>query len=176
MPRHPTLLILSTAEASMLLRSHAAPTLGAVISICGAREAWLEQESPLHLKLAFDDASDLDESTIRGKQRILQLQRRAKQDNAPIPVPPTSENISAVVNFARRIDGLTQPVLVHCAAGISRSPAVAMVCLAVWGEAAAQCLREVQVIRPACQPHRGILRHADQLLMLDGSLANLIQE
>lgn len=52
-------------------------------------------------------------------------------------------------------------VLVHCARGISRSPAVAYgLLLPILGQNA---MREVQALRPQARPNRRLVKYLDQL-------------
>ena len=55
---------------------------------------------------------------------------------------------------------------------MSRAPAAALICLAVWAGAGreAACAAEVRSLRPGAVPHRGLVRLADDLLGSGGSL------
>lgn len=172
--RHPVLLIMSTAEANLLLRRPDAGQISAAISILGAREAELEKHFQNHLSLHFDDADEIETDTIRGLQMLSRLRRRKLADNVPIPVSPTREDVQRVIDFARSNASPTTTLLVHCAGGVSRSPAVAIACLTTWGVPPAQCIQTVQRTRPACQPHKTIVRFADEILRLNGELSSLL--
>jgi predicted protein tyrosine phosphatase len=57
-------------------------------------------------------------------------------------------------------------VLFTCAAGISRSPAAALICLAAWSAPGEEenCVRELRRVRPAAMPHRDLVRFGDEIL------------
>jgi len=80
---------------------------------------------------------------------------------------PGRDDIRVLVDFARALppDGR---LLIHCVAGVSRSPAAgAIVACAVVGPDAAR--RFLAEDRPSC-PNALMLRHADALLRTDGAL------
>lgn len=67
-------------------------------------------------------------------------------------VPPTEADVRQIVEFALQIkDG--DRVLIHCAAGISRSTAAAMIVLMERGATEDEALAEVKRIRPCAQPN-----------------------
>ena len=67
-------------------------------------------------------------------------------------VPPTDDDVRAVVDFAREIRAGDR-VLLHCAQGISRSTAAAMIVLMVHGMTHFEALTEVRRIRPCARPN-----------------------
>ncbi len=67
-------------------------------------------------------------------------------------VPPSDEDIRRIVDFARHIKAGDR-VLLHCAQGISRSTAAAMIVLMVHGMTHFDALNEVRRIRPCARPN-----------------------
>ncbi len=90
---------------------------------------------------------------------------------------PNEEHVKQIIEFGqgllRRIrHGGNVRLLVHCAAGISRSPAAALVILSMrYGQGAeARAVRHLASIRPGCRPNTAIVRHGDSLLQRGGRL------
>ena len=88
---------------------------------------------------------------------------------------PGRRHVEELIAFAR--DWQRQgPIICHCYAGISRSSAAAMILLALYNPGRE---REAAVrLRAAgehIQPNRLIIRHADDLLGLDGALIDAVQ-
>lgn len=86
---------------------------------------------------------------------------------------PSHEDVLRILAFASRIpDGAF--LVVHCHAGISRSPAALLAILAQEGSGSpASCrmaARKVREVRPQAAPNRLIAWHADNILDCDGRL------
>jgi predicted protein tyrosine phosphatase len=82
-------------------------------------------------------------------------------------VGPSSRHIERVVEFLRE---RPERLLIHCTAGLSRSPALAMVAICeIYGDIAAACT-SVKSALPEASPNRGVLRRADEVLKLGGRL------
>ncbi len=69
-------------------------------------------------------------------------------------------------------------LLCHCQAGISRSPAAALLCLAAWTGPGRErdCVEQVMQIRPAAVPHMGLVNFGDALLGRQGELVKAVLE
>lgn len=67
-------------------------------------------------------------------------------------VPPSEDDIIKIMQFARTMTENSR-VLIHCAAGISRSTAAAMIVLMVHGMTQFEALTEVRRIRPVARPN-----------------------
>lgn len=65
---------------------------------------------------------------------------------------------------------LGQRLLVHCHAGKSRSPALAIAILIQAGMSPAAAFEEIKRVRPQLIPNRLMIRQLDQILGLDGEL------
>lgn len=101
-----------------------------------------------HLRLALDDIEE------------------------PFPglVAPAAEHVAALVDFAGgwRGDG---PLLIHCAAGISRSTAAALACLCLHSDADEAALaRRLRRAAPHAHPNRRLVALADTRLGREGRL------
>lgn len=92
--------------------------------------------------------------------------------DAPIPgfVVPDEAHVARLLDFARgwRAEG---PLLIHCAAGISRSTAAALAVLALGSaESEAALARRLRRLAPHAAPNRRIVALADRLLAREGRL------
>lgn len=103
-------------------------------------------------------------------------------DDVEEPLPhhthPTEDHVRQMIAFGqgalqRCQRGNVVRVLVHCAAGISRSTAATLLILAMkYGKGAeATALRHLTRIRPQCRPNAAIVEHGDRLLHREGRLA-----
>jgi len=77
----------------------------------------------------------------------------------------TAKDIRKILEFVKPC-GEEQQLLVHCRAGIARSPAVAYaaLCQAVGSGSEHACLRHIFALRPMAEPDREIIWVADGLL------------
>jgi len=83
--------------------------------------------------------------------------------------PATPEQIQDILEFSARLEP-TDKLLVHCHAGISRSPAVAIGILCQHGLTPKKAFTHVLQIRPSGFPNRHILALFDDILRLEGKL------
>ncbi len=81
----------------------------------------------------------------------------------------TSRQIQAILKFTARLQSKDK-LLVHCGAGVSRSPAVAMGILCQHGFMPNEAVRFVYSIRPQTLPNQHIIRLFDDILGLKGKL------
>jgi predicted protein tyrosine phosphatase len=65
-------------------------------------------------------------------------------------------------------------LLVHCHAGKSRSPAMAIGILIQSGLSPTEAIDQVKIVRPELIPNRLIVRLIDEVLLLDGSLVSIV--
>jgi predicted protein tyrosine phosphatase len=85
---------------------------------------------------------------------------------------PTARQISEIINHFRK-SGLHAPdkkTLIHCAAGISRSPAVAIGLKIDGGMNAQNAFEDTFKQRPQMWPNELILKHFDDIFGADGEL------
>lgn len=95
-------------------------------------------------------------------------------EDMDIPYPgyrlPTEDDAARILEFGRRFAG--QPLLIHCQAGVARSPAAALLILTdrlgVGHELDA--LAHLIAIRPEAVPNRLLVAHGDRLLGCHGAL------
>ena len=162
----------------MLLRQSNSPAIEAIISIYGQREYPVDAPGVSHkLTLRFDDIEAPDPSDPASVHRSWVHQKWNAEIGRP-QVPPTVQDARAIIDFADRIRGIAGAVLCQCQGGISRSPAAAVLCLAVWaGKGQEQyCAETLLSIRPCAVPHRDLISFGDGLLERDGKLVAAVME
>jgi predicted protein tyrosine phosphatase len=174
MPR-PRLVILGYSEAAMYLRGASGGEVGALISIHGPREFGVEAAVSRKLDLTFDDVEVPVPGDVLSMQRAMGRRRWAEQTGLT-EVAPTRDDVEAIVRFAESIRDDAGTLLCHCAGGMSRAPAAAFICLAVWLGTGREreCAAEVKRIRPGAVPHIGVVRFADELLSRGGELVRAV--
>src|SRR5829696_6449563 len=133
--KHPELYVHGYSGASMYVQSVPPPNVCAVISIHGGQEFGVELAIPKRLDLHFDDV-DCD---------ITPSRRRWNELNGKMEVPPAKDDAEAIIRFAESVRDFNGIVLCHCSMGVSRGPAAALICVAVWrGEGCEdQCMRDL---------------------------------
>jgi predicted protein tyrosine phosphatase len=178
MTDHPKLLVLGYSESARFLRSAEAEQISAVIAIHGQREYPVDVSGIEHsIVLRFDDADVPDENDPLGAARMHQRRREAAAIGLTID-PPNESHAIAIIEFARRIRNIRGTLLCQCFAGISRSPAAALLCLAEWTGPGREreCVEQILAIRPAALPHRDLVRYGDRVLRRDGKLLAPLDE
>lgn len=149
----PKIYIGGTLEAQRLLERQ---MFDAVVSVALDYEGGSERPSNLPssnvLKLQVNDITDEIINRCVG---------------ATFRDAPTRDHVESLVAFARE-HAEAQSILVHCAAGWSRSPAAAIVMLATWVSPrdAVQIVMETY----SCTPNDRIIRFGDEVLGLGGVL------
>lgn len=115
-----------------------------------------------------DPGSDLE---VSGPQHGLFLFRDLLGND---PEGPTLEVCQAILNHVQSCHAtLASRMLVHCQAGISRSPAVALGILVSQGLPLDLAWRWVRRARPSAWPNVRVVEHFDALLECRGELASL---
>lgn len=85
-------------------------------------------------------------------------------------VCPGETDVSGLIGFLRHWEG-SEPLLIHCYAGISRSMAAALIALTLdAGGREAEAAQAVRLAAPHAQPNRRIIALADAMLGRDGRL------
>jgi predicted protein tyrosine phosphatase len=168
---HPQLAVLGYSEAAMFLRGSPKPNVTGIISIHGAREFGVEAEVSRRLDLTFDDVEVAATDDMMAMQRAMRRKRFAEQ-NGLTEVAPVRADAEAIVRFANAVRDDGGVLLCHCGGGMSRAPAAALICLAVWRGAGcvAECMAEILKLRRGAVPHVGLVRCADELLSRSGKL------
>lgn len=171
----PHLVILGCSEAAMFIRGMPPPRITAVISIHGQHEFGVDVDAPRRLDLTFDDVDVPEPFDVESIQRVTS-RRRWAEVNGLREAAPTVADAASIIGFAeatREDDGI---LLCHCGGGMSRAPAAALICLAVWRGPGneADCVAEVVRLRGGAMPHAGLVRFADELLGRDGRLTEAL--
>jgi len=102
--------------------------------------------------------------------------RDAEQFNSS---PPTLEDLGSAIDFfTKSRNDPSFKILFHCDQGASRSPAVALVCLAAALGAGkeSKALEEVFSVRPEAIPNQYVVRLGDELLSRNGRLVHALAE
>jgi predicted protein tyrosine phosphatase len=159
MPRQPSIIIASRAEADSWSQHETLP-IQAVISIVGIEDRPCLGFDRISARLRLDFEDVLPEL---GSQKFA-------------PRAPTADHVAKIIEFAQAIHSLPGILLIHCTGGRSRSPAVALICLATWlGEGReADAVQEIFRMRPHCYPHRALVRFADEQLNRQGRLMHFL--
>lgn len=112
------------------------------------------QLAPHHLELRFNDITEPREGLIA----------------------PLTEHIKAMFDFGRSAQ-VNGPLLVHCWAGVSRSPAAAFV-LAFdrYRSSPNHLAKRLREAAPYCTPNQRMVAIADELLQSRGTLRNAISQ
>lgn len=109
------------------------------------------------LRVEFDDVSDPSPSLLK-----MGL------------VPPQRQDIKEIINFCKEVNG---PILIHCAAGISRSSASALILIALnmgygYEKEAVQYLLNLKDKDPLVFPNELMVHYADNILGHKRNLVN----
>jgi len=173
---YPPVVVLGYSEAGMFLRAHAASEIGAVISIHGKREFGVELACEHRLDLPFDDVEVVRPGDLEAMERQM-MRRRWNERNGLMEVAPTKADVASIVELADRIRDVKGVVLCHCDGGMSRAPAAALICLAVWrGEGTEKdCVEEIRRLRRGVVPHVGVVGIADEVLRRGGKLVQALK-
>jgi predicted protein tyrosine phosphatase len=160
----------------MFLRADPPPEISAVISIHGKREFGVELACEHRLDLTFDDVEVVRAGDLEAMERQM-MRRRWNERNGLVEVAPTEADVERIVEFAKQIGNVQGIMLCHCGGGMSRAPAAALVCLAVWsGEGTEkECVEEVRRLRRGAVPHVGLVGFADELLGRGGKLVAAVR-
>lgn len=148
-----------------------------MIYICGlyAVAEAADQIRPRHVISITDPETPAPRVAGLGAGRHLKLEFH--DINAPEPdlIAPDAGHVERIVGFAAGWDG-TDPLLVHCHAGISRSTATALILAMV--HAAGRELQAARLLRaraPHADPNRRMIALADARLGLAGRLVSAVE-
>ena len=91
--------------------------------------------------------------------------------------PVTADQVATLLNFARGWSG-GSPLLIHCWAGVSRSPAAAYViaCGIAGPDAAVELARRLRVCAPFATPNTRLVALADEQLGAKGAMRRAIRD
>lgn len=116
---------------------------------------------PTHVLALVDDRSDAVMSPRR--EVVRQIEVFADTSDASSGHAPSRAQIARIFEFARTLCPGDQ-LLVHCAAGVGRSPAAALVVWCALGREPQAAVSSLMRIRPQADPNPLVLAHADDLL------------
>lgn len=157
MPAYPAVIITSVVEAQrLLMSSNQGVDIKHIISIGAPGE-----ETPA--------GYELRSSRIR-------LDFHDVTEDTDLEFGPRANHVKTVIEFAREIQHQDGVLLIHCAAGISRSTAAALTTFAVWlgpGQED-EAVARVYAVRPEAWPNSLFVELADDLLSRDGALLHAL--
>ena len=87
---------------------------------------------------------------------------------------PTIEKIQACLKWGKEVAS-NDKVLIHCQAGLSRSPAIALGVLYLAHQDVAKSIKELLKIRPQARPNLHITQLIDQAFQLDDELVKAVK-
>ena len=160
----------------MLLQGARCSEIKAVISIVARHEYPVEAPVGIRrLELHFDDAEVVNMADPSEAYRAWAQAKWAKEVGRPV-TPPGVEDAKAIIEFAREVSEIEGTVLCQCLAGVSRSTAAALICLATWTQEGQEksCVEELLRVRPCAAPHRGLVEFADTILGRGGRLVEAV--
>ena len=168
---HPRLTILGYSEAAMFIRQTPPTEISGIISIHGSREFAVECNCIHRLDLVFDDTESPTTNDVASLQRELR-QRRWNEQNNRIENAPSLSDAAAIIEFAKKVQNASGTIVCHCGAGMSRAPAAALICMAVWNGPGTEsgCVDSIRQLRHGTVPHIGLVGFADKLLSRNGKL------
>lgn len=90
---------------------------------------------------------------------------------------PTQEQVSNILDIMKSIPD-NSTVLIHCEAGMSRSPAITLAALVqdMGVENIQECIKKLKKIRPYCFPNKLITHYADIHLKTNGEITRAAEE
>ena len=159
----------------MFLKGISGSDVAAIISIHGSREFGVQSDINPRLDLNFDDVEVAPDHDLMARQRALSRKRWNEVNNL-VEIAPYAEDAASIIKFAGNLCDQSGIVLCHCAGGMSRAPAAALICLATWRGPGteADCVAKIRKLRKGAVPHIGLLRFADELLNRGGSLVEAV--
>jgi predicted protein tyrosine phosphatase len=137
----------------------------------------IKQYAPTHLISLMDTRNAVPTPKEIIPQNHLKLGFHDVDETTPNKTAPTSDDILEIIGFGSRWSNLDTPVLIHCTAGVSRSPAAALI-LAIISEPGdeARIARLLRLRAPYCEPNKLMIELADARLGLEGRLISAVQK
>jgi predicted protein tyrosine phosphatase len=134
-----------------------------------------ERIRPSHLITLLDPADEMPTPDGVAGHRHLKLGVHDTVHTAPGKVPPDEMHVRELLHFAKDWNR-TQPMLVHCWAGISRSTASAYAIACMMGEPGREheLAQRLRSLAPHAQPNARIIALADAVLQRDGRMVESI--
>lgn len=140
------------------------PTLGARCAVVSIGEpdtptpTGFQPKNPLHLRLEFHDVIEDDQALAAGMRGA------------------SRADVEALIARAKMLRA-ARLVYCHCAAGISRSTAVAYILRCLWSKPGdeAQSLADVVEERPGAKPNERLVRLADEVMGRGGEMVRALE-
>jgi predicted protein tyrosine phosphatase len=113
-----------------------------------------------------------------GYQNVERRLRLHFADTVAGELSPTKDDVRRIIELAQTLGSSSGRIVVHCAAGISRSSAAALIMYAAWLGPGRErdALERVLAQRPIARPNRRMVELADELLERDGQLAAVVED
>jgi predicted protein tyrosine phosphatase len=123
--------------------------------------------------VSIGDAQDIPPAGCENVQHMLRLHFADVNEEE---YGPTEEDVRKIIGLAESLISVGGNVLVHCAAGISRSTAAALIMYTCWLGPGSECEAIERVIsrRPIANPNRRMIALADKLLGREGRLIDAV--
>ena len=140
-------------------------------------EDTIRRYQPSHLMTLLSPEHMIETPTGFPVGRHLKLGVNDIVDPAAGTAPPGRAHIDALLEFSRDWD-TSQPLLIHCWAGISRSmaSAFAILCDRLGPDREIEIARAMRQRAPHAQPNRLLIHHADNALGRGGKMIDAIDK
>jgi len=144
-----------------------------VKSLCEARQEWPH----FGAVITIEDPDEPEPLRLRGGDvRQLILKFHDIDFEHPRWRSPEQKHVVKALQFARSASG--KRLLVHCHAGLSRSPAIALAVIAdrMGKGREEEAMAELASLVPSCVPNMAIVRLADAVLCRGGALTDAVRK
>ena len=147
-----------------------------LVTPLSALEDVLESHRPSHIVTLLSPDHMIETPTGFDPQRHLKLGLDDISDPAAGENPPGRDHVDRLLAFSRQWDG-TQPLLIHCWAGISRSmaSAYAILCDRLGPGREVEIALAMRRRAAHANPNRLLVRHADAALARGGRMVDALQ-
>ena len=146
-----------------------------IVSSFWALEEALRRYRPAFLVSLMDHVDAVSTPANIDANNHLRLGFHDVESKKPGKTPPSADDIDRLIEVARRWNGSGEPILVHCIAGVCRSPAAGLILASI-----RQPNNEVELAKhlreqaPHCRPNTLMIELADQALSLEGKLVSAV--
>jgi predicted protein tyrosine phosphatase len=142
-----------------------------VVSSFWALEDALKLYRPAYLISLMDNVDAVHTPENIDASNHLRLGFHDVEGKTPWNTPPSTEDIDKIIEVAFRWKNSGEPILVHCTAGVSRSPAAGLILSSIrQPNTEAEQAMHLREKAPYCRPNKLMIKLADQALSLKGKL------
>ena len=142
-----------------------------VVSSFWALEDALKLYRPAYLSSLMDHVDSVSTPETIDAKNHLRLGFHDVEGKTPWNTPPSSEDIGKIIEVALRWKNSGEPILAHCTAGVSRSPAAGLILSSIrQPDNEAEQAMHLREQAPYCRPNKLMIKLADQALSLKGKL------